>query len=330
MDGIDPRHTVTVYVAAPGTPWQQDGETSAAGHVYYAVSDGTNIDSYGFAPQGHSASHGPGKVVRTDVNDYKDPFYSRTMEISKDQYDKLREFGNHPDKHGFDMEYHGAINSCIDFTWKALDHADLHRETPFGIGDKSFEGELKPLDNVNAIKSIPAPFPDSDLNTERQNPMPKRTLGQWLISTTEQPDQAPGRDQAVSTLADGGRQQDLLHSQAEAAVRRLEQGRGQDYDANSACLAASMACLAKENGLTRIDHIVLSRASGQVKAGENVFVVQGGLDDPARLSAWMKTEQALAVPAGQSLQRLQSMEEPARQPLLPQPEQTMAPQHRLT
>ncbi|MBD4859104.1 hypothetical protein GUF90_21715, partial [Xanthomonas citri pv. citri] len=46
-----------------------------------------------------------------------------------------------------------------------------------------------------------------------------------------------------------------LLSQAEAAVRDLEKGLGRDYDENSARLAASSAYLAKENGLSRIDHI---------------------------------------------------------------------------
>ncbi len=52
--------------------------------------------------------------------------------------------------------------------------------------------------------------------------------------------------------------EDPLHRQAEDAVRRLERALGREYDDNSARLAASSAYLAKENGLARIDHVVLS------------------------------------------------------------------------
>ncbi|MEO6518565.1 MAG: hypothetical protein ABIO17_06185 [Pseudoxanthomonas sp.] len=69
------------------------GGTSAAGHVRYSISDGTEEKRYGFAPIVHGQSSGPGKAYETDVKDYKDPCYSRTMEITKGQYDKLQEFG---------------------------------------------------------------------------------------------------------------------------------------------------------------------------------------------------------------------------------------------
>lgn len=39
MKSPETHYTVTIYVAAPGTPLAGGG-TSAAGHVYYSVSDG--------------------------------------------------------------------------------------------------------------------------------------------------------------------------------------------------------------------------------------------------------------------------------------------------
>ncbi len=125
---------------------------------------------------------------------------------------------------------------------------------------------------------------------------------------------------------------DPLHRQAEDAVRRLEQGLGRDYDGNSACLAASAACLAKENGLSRIDHVALSRDTGSVRQGENLFVVQGALDDPAQLRAHMRTDDALAKPAEQSLAQLQALGDTQRQQQAPQvahPEQVVAQQPRM-
>ncbi|KAF1707472.1 XVIPCD domain-containing protein [Pseudoxanthomonas sacheonensis] len=301
---MEKRYTATVYVAAPGTPLTiPPGGTSAAGHVFYSISDGGEEKSYGFAPAAHGQSSGPGKVYDTDVKDYKDPRYSRTMEISKEQYDKLQEFGKAPAKHGFDMEYGGASNSCIDFTWSALNHAGLHRDTVFGK-DKNYEGALKPLDNIRDIKSIDAPFPKSELNTEQNNKMPERTPLQWLISEQEQGGPTgPDRDQASASRPDP------LVLQAEAAVRRLDAKAGREYDGQSACMAASAACLAKANGLSGIDHIFLSEERGAMRKGENLFVVQGEPADPAHRRAMMKTQDAVNTPVEQSLGQLQALNE---------------------
>nr|WP_258078457.1 XVIPCD domain-containing protein [Xanthomonas arboricola] len=115
--------------------------------------------------------------------------------------------------------------------------------------------------------------------------------------------------------------QDPLHRQAEDAVRRLEQGLGREYDDNSARLAASSAYLAKENGLTRIDHVVLSENYKSVRQGENLFVVEGALNDPAHKMAHMKTNDAIAQPVEQSLAQLQSLGETQRQQQSQQQEQ---------
>lgn len=304
------RYTATVYVAAPGTPLALSGGTSLPGHVYYSINDGKVTNSYGFAPATHGESSGPGMVYDKDNKDYKDPRYSRTMEISKEQYDKLQEFGKDPAKHNFDMKYDGASNSCIDFTWNALNHAGLHRESVLGK-DKNYEGALKPLDNIRDIKSIEAPFPKSELNTEQNNKMPERSPLQWLLSEQEQGGPAgPGRDQASVSRPDP------LVSQAEAAVRRLDAKVGREYDGQSACMAASAACLAKANGLSQIDHVVLSEARGAVRAGENMFVVQGEPGDPAQRRAQMKTDDAIKTPVDQSVAQLQTLNETQR----PQPQ----------
>lgn len=328
MTDKEPRYTVSVYVAAPGTPLEKSGGTSAAGHMYYSISDGVRQESFGFAPKEHGSSSGPGKVYGTDVADYKDPYYTRTMEISKEQYEKLKEFGRDPAKHGFDKQYDGLNNSCIDFTWGGLNHAGLHRTVLFGLReDKSFEGDVKPLNNVDDIKSIKSPFPESDLNQERSNPMPSRTLKQWLITDAD-----PSLGGEEMALRSGSAVRDPLQSQAESAVQRLEASLGRHYDDNSARLAASAACLGKANGFGAIDHVVLSCDAGVVRKGENMFVVQGSLDDPAHLRAHMKTQDALAASVEQSESRLQAMrqaEPTLAPPVQDTPERVMAPQHRM-
>lgn len=311
MSEPTPRYTVTVYLAAPGTPLTLSGGTSAAGHMYYTLSDGKQVDSYGFAPVEHGSSSGQGKVYDRDLRDYKDPYYSRTMEISREQYDRLRAFGDAPQKHGFDMKYSGTTNSCIDFTWGALNYAGLHRRDRHGAIDEKFEGDLKPLSNKDDVQSIPAPKPGSELNKEHHNPMPKQTILQKAI--TENGTQ--GEQRVSGRLAGAGPElpRDPLLQQAESAVVKLEQGLGRNYDGNSAKLAASAAYLAKESGLSRIDHVVLSQDSRNVRAGENLFVVQGALNDPAHLRAHMRTEDALRKPVEETLAQLQSLNDAQRQ-----------------
>lgn len=331
MDDHDKRYTVTVYVAAAGTPLLITGGNSMAGHMYYTVSDGKEVNSYGFAPAEHGESSGPGKVFKDDVRNYKDPYYSRTMEIDQSQYEKLKDFGKSPAKHGFNMEYGGASNSCIDFTWGALNHAGLHRTTRQGV-DKDFEGALKPVGNVDEIKSIHAPLPNSELNRERSNPKPDQLWWQKVIGEAHLPgNQLPPGE--VSAVAAHPQAHDPLHRQAEDAVRRLERGLGREYDDNSARLAAGSAYLAKESGLARIDHVVLSENTKSVRQGENVFVVEGALNDPAHKMAHMKTNDAIAQPVEQSLAQLQALGETQRQQHSQQQEQqreqSIAPQHRM-
>ncbi|PPU65546.1 hypothetical protein XpiCFBP4643_20770 [Xanthomonas pisi] len=330
MDDHGRRYAVTVYVAAAGTPLMAGG-TSFGGHMYYSIDDGTTVKSYGFSPIKHGEASGPGKVSFNDVDTYQKPYYSRTMEIDKAQYEKLEAFGAAPAKHGFNMEYHGAKNSCIDFTWDALNHAGLHRKTKDGI-DKGFDGDIRPVENVDDIKSISAPFPKSELNKEHINPKPKQELWQKVIGETQPPGEQVSPLQEATQLA-RVLPADPLHHQAEEAVRRLEQGLGREYDDNSARLAASSAYLAKENGLSRIDHVVLSENTKSVRQGENVFVVEGALNDPAHKMAHMKTSDAIAQPVEQSLAQLQALGETQRQQQSQQQEQqrdqSIAPQHRM-
>lgn len=105
---------------------------------------------------------------------------------------------------------------------------------------------------------------------------------------------------------DGLEQEHPLLRQSRAAVDRLDQSLGRAPDQSSACMSASLACLAQENGLTQIDHVVLDQQNG--RQGENVLVVQGGLDDPAHRIAYMKTSVATQTPMAESLQRLEQVE----------------------
>ncbi|KRA76061.1 hypothetical protein ASD78_08225 [Lysobacter sp. Root667] len=101
---------------------------------------------------------------------------------------------------------------------------------------------------------------------------------------------------------------DPLLPQAEAAIRRLDASLGKPYDGDSACMAASAACLARKQGLTGIDHIVLSAANDRgVAAGQNLIVVQGDLQSPGRQLASMRTDDAMRTPVADSVQQLNQL-----------------------
>nr|WP_312318772.1 XVIPCD domain-containing protein [Stenotrophomonas sp.] len=117
----------------------------------------------------------------------------------------------------------------------------------------------------------------------------------------QQPPYVPLQGQAdVSSAAS----QNPLLAQSRDAMQRLETTLGREFDHNSERMAASAACLAKDSGLSRVDHVLLSNATETKRQGETFFVVQGDPGNPAHRRAHMPTEQALNAPLEQSLQRL--------------------------
>ncbi|MCU1790855.1 hypothetical protein CUU54_18625 [Pectobacterium polaris] len=203
IDSLEPRYTVTIYTAYPGTPLNEDDgspkieggkrKISLAGHMWLEISklpinDITPPKAYGFAPK-EPGILGAGEVADKDTRHYETPYYSRVFEIDLKHYDKLKEFGDLAMRNNqtyFNLYYNGAANSCIDFTWKALRHAGL---IPESIQEKKeadkFDGELKVIDNIPHIKSIPAPYPDSELNIEKYNKIPDRKILHRLFSKND-------------------------------------------------------------------------------------------------------------------------------------------------
>ena len=93
-------------------------------------------------------------------------------------------------------------------------------------------------------------------------------------------------------------------------------------DGNSERLALSLTSLAAKDGLSRIDHLVFCVDKGLgVKAGENVFIVQGELNNPAHDRAHMKTTDAVSTTVAASLQSLEA----SHQQQILQQQQTQQP-----
>jgi hypothetical protein len=142
--------SVTVNIAGRGTP-TSDGGTSSVGHVWYSLGDGNgNSISYGFSPDANNigSPFAPGEINVHGSDDY---YYqgrdsSRTIEITQAQYNAMKNFGENPSGSGFSTQYNGLTNSCIDFTWKALEVA--------GLNPKGYQGSLWPTNNISDLRKF--------------------------------------------------------------------------------------------------------------------------------------------------------------------------------
>lgn len=296
----DNKYTVTVYAAAPGTPLLLESPaTSGPGHMYYTTSDGHSQQSYGFAPIKHGDIDGPGKIYSDDVRNYDKPYYSRTMEVSKEQYDKLNEFGKDPAKYGFDMNYKDVRNNCVDFAWGGLNHAGIERHNhvdmpiagPLGPdvrvslpGTGEGKSAFRPAENVDDIRSIKDPIHGSPLNKEHTNPMPPRTVMQRLLSENEQP----------KRLDDSTHPDNAMYQQARNGVNQLDAEHGRAPNQHSDNLAGSLTVAARDAGMNRIDHVVLSDDASRA------WAVQGDLRSPFKQYTSVGTEQGLNTSIAQS------------------------------
>lgn len=262
--------------------------------MYFEISNQIERTSYGFSPANDGAAYGPGKVGERDVELYISPVYQRTLEITHEQYEKLKAFGDDPEKHGFSTQYNGATNSCIDFAWGALNHAGLHRTTPDQVEDTKFDGALKPLDNIKHIKSILPPFPESKLNEEVDNPMPVQTRLQRFISDADLPEQERQMLQVI---------------RAEVGV--IDRQHGRVFDDISERISVGLLAAAKGQGLQRVDHVMLGQQPAD-GSGQRMFAVQGALDDPAHLRASAPVGLMARTPLEQSYDTLSQLHDDAQ------------------
>lgn len=291
-----PAYTVTIYLAAPGTLIKTPGvedHPSSAGHAYYSISDGREIAGYGFSPI-QTGIRGPGQVVKNEHISYQLPVYARTMEITAEQHQKLSEYGQaavRNEQTFFNLYYNGVQNSCVDFLWTGLNHAGLHAHLPTGNGQpvpaSNFEGEVKVLDNIERIRSIPAPIPDSRLNKEERNPLPENRS--WMQKRLTEQDQPPGPVPLLpDSLKDPGHPGHPGYQRALVAVGRMEVENGVRSGAHSEQLAAAVAARAEREGVGLSELQLKMAGKGQIQ----VTALAG-----------MSPERAFAFDSGPALQQ---------------------------
>lgn len=137
------KYTLTVKIVNAGTIYINESKVgkSDAGHMWYSISDGNSSNSFGFGRVGNTKE---GDVVEYDDIIYQSTHYTATIDITQKQYDTLIDYGKNSERYGFNKEkYNVLTNSCIDFTWKALEVV--------GIGKIGFEGDLIPRFNANDV-----------------------------------------------------------------------------------------------------------------------------------------------------------------------------------
>lgn len=118
-----------------------------------------------------------------------------------------------------------------------------------------------------------------------------------------------------------------LYMQIKAGVERLDAEHGKTWDESSQRMSASLLVLAKEQGLSRVDHVVFNNPTDTLARGERVFVVQGAMNDPAHRRAHMSTMDALRTPEPESLHRADALSQSQAASLEPQQAQQMHAQN---
>lgn len=100
----------------------------------------------------------------------------------------------------------------------------------------------------------------------------------------------------------------VLYRQIRGGVEELEVHLGRSGDtASEHRMTASLLVLAKQSGLEQVDHVVLSGQRGDLQKGENVFLIQGQLADPAHSRTMMKTNDAMSMPEADSYRALDAI-----------------------
>lgn len=100
-----------------------------------------------------------------------------------------------------------------------------------------------------------------------------------------------------------------LMLQSASAVQRLDSGMRRSHDIYSDRLATGLTLAAKQAGLQRIDHVVLS------DKGDYAFAVQGDLDSPAKRLARVDTGSITNMPVDAGLRQINAFNEEQKREL---------------
>lgn len=240
------------------------------GHAWITVTRNGQTKHYGLWPDAHSRvqDNGPGTDIREGMEALLRPTASRYYALTPEQERRL-------DQALSENVAWSYTNTCASWATTTLTKV---------TGQQLDAGELM-------LTDTPRELIESIRRAERLQP----TGPAHPQPATEEHHRASSE----GSMSDLSRS---LHHQAIEGVHRVDAALGREPDTHSERLAASLAQLARANGLQRIDHVVLGNVEAQ--GVHNVFAVQGALDDPAHRRVKMPVDQALSSTVEESLQQM--------------------------
>ena len=187
------------------------------------------------------------------------------------------------------------VTGLIDNPGGRATHAGYQTSTP-PVPSARHETDVPPLTTPHSNEQ------------HAPNPSPERSDGPVKSSWegTAPPD-------LQSTPMQTGHPDNRLYEQVRHGVAALDAEHGRSFDATSERMTASLLVLAKNNGLERVDHVLLSNPTAALPAAHIVFVVQGEPDSPMRQSAGMPTAQAAQTSVEESLHKLNVLSQDQQQ-----------------
>lgn len=148
-------------------------------------------------------------------------------------------------------------------------------------------------------------FPIIDLGKEGYGRIELNNTADLTQRPRDKSDRAVG-DAAAAVPRLSPDDQALLN-QIRSKVEILDKANGRTFDETSERMSASLLASAKDAGITRADHVVLSRQTANSPAAQNIFVVQGDMSDPAALRTHMATADAAQRPVQESLGQVEAI-----------------------
>ncbi|MDV2453616.1 XVIPCD domain-containing protein [Xanthomonas hortorum] len=225
-----------------------------------------------------------------------------TKTVEQCFYDSRGTLGPHGDSDY--RNYYGV--SAISHIAKNYDHLAHDRKPPeIRVDLKSLGLEPRQLERNGLDLGSASTFNIVDLGKDGYGMVQLKETGARGINP---PNSAmPLEPARILTPADAGHPDHAMHQQIRGRVEQLDAANGRTFDATSERMTASLLTLAKDNGLTRVDHVLLNEKTKDVPAAQTLFVVQGEPQDPAKLRAHMPTMEAAQRPLQESFAQLETV-----------------------
>ncbi|AWH16232.1 hypothetical protein C1922_02260 [Stenotrophomonas sp. ZAC14D2_NAIMI4_7] len=148
-------------------------------------------------------------------------------------------------------------------------------------------------------------FPIIDLGKDGYGRIELNNTSSLTRVPGEKADRAVGEAPRSPGLLSAGDQ--ALFDQIRGKVETLDRANGRTFDETSERLSASLLAAAKGAGITRADHILLSKQTENLPGAHNIFVVQGDLTNPAAMRTHVATAEAAQRPVQESMSQVEAL-----------------------